>query len=163
MTAKLDESKRQQALCSLGILDTLPDEAYDRIVKLAAMIFDVPISLVSLIDDDRQWFKAKVGVDVSETPREWAFCDFAIRSPDLFEVTDPLGDARFCDNPLVTGPPHIRYYAGMPLVSPEGYALGTLCIIDNKTREPLTEPRRQILSELSQMVMREIEANRSAA
>jgi GAF domain-containing protein len=163
VTLQLDEPKRQEVLEACCIMDTLPSEAYDRIVKLAAMIFDVPIALVSLIDKERQWFKAKIGIDATETPREWAFCDFAIRSPKLFEITDPEGDARFCDNPLVTGPPYIRYYAGMPLVSPEGYALGTLCIIDTKKRTALTEPRRQILSELSDMVMHEIEIHRKSS
>lgn len=162
MTGKNTEVRRQQALDACGILDTVPEDVYDRIVNLASMIFDVPVSLVSLIDHDRQWFKAKAGLDATETPREWAFCDHAIRSSKLFEITDPQGDNRFCDNPLVTGPPHIRYYAGMPLITSDGYALGTLCIIDTTARDPLTEPRRQILSELAQMAMREI-GNRSAA
>lgn len=157
------EAKRQQALDACQIVDTIPEEVYDQIVRLASMIFDVPISLVSLVDNDRQWFKAKTGVEVSETPREWAFCDHAIRSLDLFEIVDPCGDRRFCDNPLVTGPPYIRYYAGMPLVTNDGFALGTLCIIDTKPRKPLTEPRKQILSELSQMAMREIELRRAEA
>jgi len=158
-----DEVRRQQALESCKILDTVPEDVYDRIVNLASMIFDVPMPLVSLVDHDRQWFKAKAGLDATETPREWAFCDHAIRFPQLFEITDPLGDSRFCDNPLVTGPPKIRYYAGMPLVTKDGHALGTLCIIDTKTRDPLTAPRRQILSELAQMAMREIELRRTDA
>lgn len=161
MIEEKTEARRQQALDACCIMDTVPEDVYDRIVNLASMIFDVPVSLVSLIDHDRQWFKAKVGLDVTETPREWAFCDHAIRSSKLFEITDPQGDNRFCDNPLVTGPPHIRYYAGMPLITPDRHALGTLCIIDTKPRDPLTEPRRQILSELAQMAMREIDLRRS--
>ena len=155
------EARRQAALNACNIVDTLREDVYDRAVRLSSMIFDVPVSLVTLIDNDRQWFKAVYGLDVTETPREWAFCDHAIRSTELFEITDPLDDARFRDNPLVTGPPHIRYYAGAPLVTEDGYGLGTLCIVDTKTREPLTETRRQILSELAQMVMREIELRKA--
>ena len=151
------EDDRLQELHGLGILDTPREESFDRIVKLAALIFDVPIALITLLDDDRQWFKAGIGIDACETPRDQAFCSHAIvAGDDIFEVLDAALDPVFLDNPLVTGPPNLRYYAGKPLVMRSGARLGTLCLVDIKPRAPLSEQHRIILRSLSELVVREI-------
>ncbi len=148
-----NEEARLAELDSLNILDSLPEEAYDAITLLAAQICDVPIALISLIDSDRQWFKSRVGVDVSETPREQAFCGYAILEPDeMLVVRDAAEDYRFADNPLVAKAPSIRFYAGVPLVTSNGSALGTLCVIDREPRL-LTDDQEQALRALSTQVM----------
>ena len=129
------EQERLDALIQLQILDTLPEQAYDDIVGLASCLCSTPIALVSLIDVDRQWFKACFGMVGGQTPREHSFCAHAIKSPDeIFEISDALLDARFRDNPLVTGEPHIRFYAGAPIVLQNGQAMGALCVIDRTPR-----------------------------
>jgi GAF domain-containing protein len=130
-----DDAARLQALRELLILDTPPEQRFDRLVEFAADEFDMPIALISLIDRDRQWFKARVGLDACETSREISFCGHAILQRELFQVVDALQDPRFADNPLVVGAPHIRFYIGAPLVLPGGAAVGTLCLIDVKPRE----------------------------
>lgn len=155
-----DEQKRLRKLRSLNILDTFPEEVYDDIVFLASEVADAPIALMSLIDLDRQWFKSKVGLDASETHRDYAFCAHAIRKPnEMLVVTNATKDPRFADNPLVTGAPMIRFYAGAPLVCSDGTALGTLCVIDNKPRtlSPLQERALQVLSRqvVAQIELRE--------
>ena len=131
-----NESVRLQSLADYQILDSLPEQEYDDIVGIAARICRTPIAVVSLVDADRQWFKARVGVDVSQTDRSAAFCAHAILNQDeVLAVRDATKDPRFLDNPLVTGAPHIRFYAGSPLVTPQGIALGTLCVIDSIPRE----------------------------
>jgi PAS domain S-box-containing protein len=145
------EKARITAVEALNILDTEPESAFDDAVNLAAVICGTPISLITLLDGKRQWFKAKVGLAVSETPQEQAFCAHAIRGRELFVVADALSDSRFQDNPLVTGDPHIRFYAGMPLHTPEGHALGTLCVIDTVPRE-LTLQQKTALAMLSRQV-----------
>jgi PAS domain S-box-containing protein len=145
------EQGRIAAVKSLNILDTEPESAFDEAVNLAAVICGTPISLITLLDGKRQWFKAKVGLAVSETPQEQAFCAHAIRGRELFVVNDALSDSRFQNNPLVTGDPHIRFYAGMPLQTPEGHALGTLCVIDTVPRE-LTGQQKTALAMLSRQV-----------
>ncbi|KAA3625810.1 MAG: PAS domain S-box protein [Proteobacteria bacterium] len=130
----VNEVRRLRALEELAILDTRPEERFDRITRLAKKVFDVPIALVSLVDRDRQWFKSRQGLDALETPRDISFCGHAILKESIFVVPDTLEDPRFADNPLVTGPPHIRFYAGRPLNSDRGERLGTLCVIDSSPR-----------------------------
>lgn len=154
-----NEASRLLALQGYQILDTPPDPDLDNLVQLAATLCEVPISLVSLSDAERQWFKAKIGLGVSEAPRDVAFCSHALTSPDALVIPDTLADPRFDDNPLVQGDPHIRFYAGMPLESPEGYRLGTLCVMDREPRT-LTEVQRSTLFALAKQVMRVIEQHR---
>jgi len=130
-----NESKRQAALRGLNVLDTPAEARFDRITRIAQQHFQVSIALVSLVDEDRQWFKSRQGLDATETPRDISFCGHAILSEDIFYIPNALEDPRFADNPLVTGPPKIRFYAGAPLHAPNGQRVGTLCIIDDKPRE----------------------------
>jgi len=129
-----NEAARLAALYELLILDTPPEERFDRIAAFAAQEFDVPIATITLVDADRQWFKAKVGTDLPGTGRDVSFCSHAILQPDILLIPDALLDPRFADNPLVTGAPHIRFYAGAPLALPSGLRLGTLCLIDRQPR-----------------------------
>ena len=131
----VDEALRRAALASFEILDSVPEEAFDTLVSLAAQICEVPIALLSLVDAERQWFKARVGFQATETPRDQAFCAHAILDPErVLEVTDTLADPRFSGNPLVLGEPAIRFYAGAPIVTSDGHAIGTLCAIDRVPR-----------------------------
>jgi len=130
-----DELLRVAELCELQVLDTPSEERFDRITRTAQRLFGVPIALISLIDENRQWFKSKQGLDASQTPRSISFCGHAILRESAFIISDTLQDERFHDNPLVIGPPHIRFYAGMPLHGPNGYRLGTLCLIDQAPRD----------------------------
>mgnify|MGYP001086949971 CR=1 FL=1 len=154
------ETERMNALKSLDILDTPPEKAYDELVELAASIFDVPIALISLIDSNRQWFKAKVGLDVCETSREVAFCAHCILKADILEVSDASLDERFKDNPLVTEFPHIRFYAGAPLYSSDGLPLGSLCIISSSPRK-LTSQEHTTLVILAKQVSHQLELRRT--
>lgn len=146
------QSPRLQALRSYAVLDTPAEQAYDDIVALASLICGTPIALISLVDEDRQWFKARVGLDPMETPRGQAFCAHAIVNPEqVMEVQDASKDARFAANPLVTGDPGIRFYAGAPLLTPSGSALGTVCVIDRVPRV-LTPVMQEALKALSRQV-----------
>lgn len=152
-----NEAQRLDRLRRFGVLDTLPQEAFDHITALASAICGTPIALISLIDQDRQWFKSRVGLDVQQTPREVAFCSHAIHHPqDIMEVKDATLDERFRDNPLVTGAPDIRFYAGMPIVTDDGFALGTVCVIDRQARQ-LDEGQRQSLRSLAKLVLNLLE------
>jgi GAF domain-containing protein len=130
-----DEPARLEALRRYGILDTDHEEAFDDIARLAANICQTPVALVSFVDSDRQWFKARVGFSSRETPRDVSFCAHAILQPGPLVVRDTFDDARFRDNPLVSSAPYIRFYAGSPLTSAEGFKLGTLCVLDRVPRE----------------------------
>ena len=129
------EERRLAALAKLGILDTPPEERFDRLVRIARKVYNVKIALFSIVDEERQWFKAKDGLEPRETHRSFAFCDHAIRQEKPFIVEDASKDPRFRNNPLVTGGPQIRFYAGIPVREPGGYKLGTICIIDDKPRK----------------------------
>ena len=129
------EKKRLNVLWQYDVLDTPPEALFDDLTELAARICEAPIALISLVDEDRQWFKARVGTSLTESSRDISFCSHAIGQPGLFIVPDATQDARFANSPLVTSDPKIRFYAGAPLISPDGYALGTLCVIDKVPRE----------------------------
>jgi diguanylate cyclase (GGDEF)-like protein len=151
----IDEKKRLRELTTLCILDTLPEERFDRITRLAARAFRVPIALVSLVDRERQWFKSKQGLGATETGRNVSFCGHAILREGAFVVEDALLDERFTDNPLVVGEPRIRFYAGHPIHGPNGSRIGTLCVIDRQPRE-FGDDDRAALSDLAGMVDREL-------
>ena len=156
-----NENKRVHALKEYSILDTLPEKEYDDITQLASQICGTSISTISLIDEKRQWFKSKVGIDVDSTDRTLSFCGHAIVEPDkIFTVKDSRLDERFQDNPLVVGEPHVIFYTGVPLVSPEGFALGTLCVIDDKPKE-LNQDQLLALKALSNQVVSLFELRKS--
>lgn len=152
-----DETTRVATLRSLNILDTSAEERFDRLTRLAKRLFGVPIALVSLIDADRQWFKSCFGLSVPETSRDISFCGHAILDDDILMIPDALLDERFFDNPLVTGDPRIRFYAGYPLRVSNGSKLGTLCLIDVKARE-LDAEERELLRDLARMAEQELAA-----
>ncbi len=154
------EDLRLEILAQYRILDTEPEPILDDLTQLAAQICDVPIALISLVDETRQWFKSKVGLDVCETPRELAFCAHAIQQSDILIVPNTLADQRFVHNRLVTDAPHIRFYAGAPLITPEGQRLGTLCVIDQKVRS-LSPAQLEALQRLSRQVMSQLELRRT--
>jgi diguanylate cyclase len=151
-----DEQARLAALQALDILDTEPEQAFERITSLAATLFRVPTVLVSLVDDTRQWFKSRRGLDASETSRDISFCGHAILQEEPFVVCDAQSDRRFVDNPLVTDKPNIRFYAGAPLTMPSGHRIGTLCLIDQQPRD-LTALERHVLSDMAALVVSELE------
>jgi GAF domain-containing protein len=157
-----NESARLQALRRLLLLDTPPEARFDRIVEFAANEFSVPMALISLVDENRQWFKAKVGLEACETGRDISFCGHAITEPDLFVVEDTHRSAAFWDNPLVRGDPHIRFYAGAQLRLPTGEVIGTLCLLDTVARV-LDPTDCTILGVLRDLAVEEILANKGCA
>ncbi|XHX77372.1 MAG: GAF domain-containing protein [Stenomitos frigidus ULC029] len=157
-----NELARLAALHQCQILNTPAEPAFDDITRLATHLCDVPIALVSLVDADRQWFKSKVGIEVGETPREIAFCAHAILQPDILIVPDAAADQRFTDNLLVTAEPHIRFYAGVPLITLEGHTLGTLCVIDRVPRI-LNPEQIEGLEILARQVVKQLELRRNLA
>ncbi len=157
-----NEQERLAALRRYAILDTPPEESFDGIARLAARILGTPIALVSLVDETRQWFKAVHGIDVRETPRELSFCAYAIHNDELLVVPDATADERFADNALVTNAPGIRFYAGAPVKTADGFALGSLCAIDTRTREAITPEQAQALRDLARLVGDQLELRRLA-
>jgi GAF domain-containing protein len=154
------EAARVAALQKYAILDTEPEQAFDDLVLLASFICNTPIALISLVDENRQWFKSKVGISISETPREISFCAAAIQQPDVFVVPDTLEDERFRNNPLVVSEPKVRFYAGAPLINEEGHALGTICVIDRTPRE-LDSDKQAALKALCRLVLAQLEFRRN--
>jgi diguanylate cyclase (GGDEF)-like protein/PAS domain S-box-containing protein len=150
-----NEEARLRLLRSLGVLDTAPEEDFDRITRVSAELLQVPITLVSLVDANRQWFKSKIGLEVCETSRDLAFCAHALHVQDILLIEDATQDPRFCDNPLVVGAPHIRFYAGVPLRSEDGLVLGTLCAIDTRPRN-LTSKSLAAFKDLAKLVERDL-------
>ena len=151
------EKLRLAALKQFKILDTLPEQEFDEITLLASQICETPIAAISLIDEGRQWFKSQIGLAVNETPRDCAFCDFAIGGDDVFVVNDARQDRRFSANPSVVNDPQIRFYAGAPLITNDGHKIGTLCVIDQTPRR-LSKSQKRALSALARTVMNMIEA-----
>lgn len=158
----VDEAERLDALRRYALLDTGPEERFDRITRLGSRLLGVPICLVSLVDRDRQWFKSKVGLSACETSRDTAFCAHAILDDSPLVVLDARDDPRFCGNPLVTGAPHIRFYAGAPLVVPSGHRLGTLCAISDQPRQGFTAEEEAILRDLAAIAVDALELRLAA-
>ena len=154
--APSQEAARVAALDRYAILDTEPEQGFDDLVVLASYVCKTPIAMLSLVDDRRQWFKSRVGVQVRETPKDTSFCAHAIQQEDLFVVPDTLKDPRFKENPMVLGEPHIRFYTGAPLINEEGFALGTLCVIDRQPRE-LDSEQKEALWALSRLALAQME------
>ncbi len=154
-----NEKQRLKVLWQYDVLDTIPEEVFDDLTELAARICEAPIALITLVDEDRQWFKSKVGISDNETSRDISFCAHAILQSDLFIVPDATKDQRFAHNPLVTSDPKIRFYAGAPLITPDGHALGTLCVIDKVPRE-LRPDQKTGLRVLARHVMTQLELRR---
>ena len=156
----MDDAARVSALQKYAILDSEPEQAFDDLTFLASYVCKAPIALISLVDENRQWFKAKVGISATETSRDIAFCSTAIQQADVFVVPDAMRDQRFCTNPLVVSEPNIRFYAGAPLINEDGYALGTLCVLDQTPRE-LAAEQRAALKALSRLVLMQMEFRRN--
>ncbi len=156
-----NECQRLNILWQYEVLDTVPEEVFDDLTDLAAHICEAPIALISLVDEDRQWFKSRVGMSKKETSRDISFCAHAILNDGLFIVSDASKDPRFKNNPLVTGPQKIRFYAGAPLVTPDGHALGTLCVLDSKART-LRPEQANALRVLAHHVVSQLELRRHA-
>jgi len=157
----IDDSHRLAALRRSNLLDTPREVVFDRITRLASRLLGTPISLLSLIDEDRQWFKSKVGLDIEQGSREASFCGHAIDHDGVMVVPDATSDERFADNPWVTEDPSIRFYAGAPLRTADGHTLGTLCAIDKKPRHDFSEDDKQTLRDLADIAMAQIELRRS--
>lgn len=157
-----NEQERLALLHAMLLLDTPPEQRLDKIVEFAAAEFNVPICLISLVDSERQWFKAKIGLDACETARDISFCAHALHSEQILLVPDALLDARFHDNPLVSGPPHIRFYAGAPLACKDGLVIGTLCLIDTVPRT-LDTVEQAILGSLRELAVLELTSPRAEA
>jgi GAF domain-containing protein len=160
MTKPANEDGRIVALDKYAILDTEPEQSFDDLTLLASYICKTPIALISLVDEDRQWFKSRVGIAASETSRDIAFCATAIMQSDVFVVPDALADERFRENPLVVSDPYIRFYAGAPIINEDGYALGTICVVDRTPRD-LAPDQKEALKALSRLVLAQLEFRRN--
>ena len=155
-----DEKKRLATLRSYGVLDTPPEALFDHITMLARTLFCVPVALVSLVDEDRQWFKSRCGdLEQNETPRAMAFCAYTVARKSLFVVQDARKDDRFRNNPLVAGEPGVRFYAGAPLTTPDGYVIGSLCLIDTIPHRTFSDKDGEVLKALAQLVMDGLQLN----
>ncbi|MCF5353160.1 GAF domain-containing protein, partial [Pseudomonas syringae] len=152
----LNETQRLLRIRELCVLEDTSDDVFDELVAMTAAFFEAPIALISIVDEHRQFFRARVGLKARETPRNVSFCAYTILSDTLFEIPDATLDARFVNNGLVTGHPDIRYYAGAPLITDDGIALGSLCVIDTKPREPMSEYQTQMLKRFASLVMKRI-------
>jgi GAF domain-containing protein len=155
-----NEAARVAALQKYAILDSEPEQGFDDLTLLASYISRTPIALISLVDENRQWFKSKIGVSVSETSRDIAFCSTAILQTDVFVIPDTLQDERFRNHPMVISEPGIRFYAGAPLITEEGFALGTLCVLDKRPRD-FSSDQREALKALSRLVLAQLEFRRN--
>jgi excisionase family DNA binding protein len=158
-TGSVDEAERLRATRATGLFDTPADARYDRIVRIAALLTEMPIALVTVLDEQRQWFKSRIGLSITETPRSWAFCNHTILDKKIMIVEDATQDARFADNPLVTGHEAIRFYAGVPLVDAQDCRLGALCVLDRVPRR-LTHDQTWALTELASVISEEIQRSR---
>ena len=156
----VDEAERLEALHSYHILDTEPEQVFNDLAQLATLICGTPMSMVSLADSERQWFKAKVGLSTDHAPRETVFCQQAMETGELYEIPDARADERFAENPLVTGFPHIRFYVGAPLLTPDGLPIGTLCALDTVPRR-LSSDQRAAVRILARQVMTHLELRRT--
>ena len=156
-----NEVKRLKVLWQYDLLDTVPEEVFDDLTDLAAHICEAPVALISLVDENRQWFKSQVGTSLKETSRDISFCAHAILNDGLLVISDATKDPRFRDNPMVTGPERIRFYAGAPLVTPDGHALGTLCVLDKELRK-LRSEQLKALRILARHVVSQLELRRHA-
>jgi EAL domain-containing protein (putative c-di-GMP-specific phosphodiesterase class I)/GGDEF domain-containing protein len=152
----INEPQRLAALKAVKLLDTPPEPVFDALTSLAKQVWDTPIALITLLDESRQWFKSNFGLSVNQTPRDIAFCNHTIQSEDIFVVHDALNHHAFQDNPLVTGEPNIRFYAGVPLIDKNGYALGALCVIDHKPRGAVDEAQKSHLIAIASLVVEQI-------
>lgn len=151
-----NEKERLDALHSYQIINTIPEEKFDSLTQIAAYICDSPIVLISLIDTNRLWFKSKIGMNISGIPRDISFCQYTIIQDEIFEIENALKDERFQNNPFVLGPPYIRFYAGTPLKTPEGFNVGTLCVFDTEPKI-LNSKQKMILKVLSNQVIANLE------
>lgn len=156
-----NEVKRLKILWQYDVLDTVPEEVFDDLTELASHICEAPVALISLVDENRQWFKSKVGTSVQETSRDISFCAHALLDDDMLVISDATKDPRFSDNPMVTGPQKIRFYAGAPLITPDGHALGTLCVLDKEPRK-LRSEQLKALRVLAHHVVSQLELRRHA-
>lgn len=154
-----NEKRRLNVLWQYEVLDTVPEAVFDELTELAARICEAPVALISLVDENRQWFKSRHGTTLQQTSRDVSFCTHAIQQPGLFIVPDASADARFATSPLVTSEPHIRFYAGAPLITPDGHALGTLCVIDQVPRQ-LRSDQQEALRILARHVVSQLELRR---
>ena len=148
-----NEADRVASLHRMNLLSSPREADLDRITRVAQKLFGTEISLISLVDHYRQWFKSRIGLSAAETPRDISFCTHTILGEEVFEITDATSDQRFVANPAVTGEPKVRFYAGAPLIDHDGFALGSMCVVDKKVRKPLDERRRQVLVDLAGLVV----------